>query len=339
MRRTKNANAKAVIFTREQGVCVTREQGVCAYREGVSVTKMIGVIGFAVVMLSMGMSCSSALGDEPTRNARFYTGVLSDAHAHVVENANPDYIVSEMDRANVDMIIIMRKEDKVSDENMLAYHQQYPNRIVPVIGLQTIGWRDHRPVFLRKVREKVESRQYQWMGEASLRGQVNGQLITPPDSPLLHELLEISAQNRFPVTIHHNAFDAREIRLFVDTLAKHPLAIVIWAHWCGLGDPAKVRSWLEQFPNLYCDLGWLHQDQSAFPNRLVDDSGQFVPGWKELIESHPDRFLAAINASEVEDFKEQYQMRAEKVRQALGGLAPATASKVATENLHRLLGR
>jgi hypothetical protein len=300
---------------------------------------MIGAKGFAVVVLSMGMSCSPALGGGPTQNIRPYTGVLSDAHAHVVEHASPGYIVSEMDRANVDMIIIMRKEDKVSDENILAYHQQYPNRIVPVIGLQTIGWRDHRPVFLRKVREKVESRQYEWMGEASLRGQVNGQLVTPPDSPMLQELLEISARSKFPVTIHHNAFDAQEIRLFVDVLAKHPRAIVIWAHWCGLGDPAKVGPWLEQFPNLYCDLGWLHQDQSAFPNRLVDDNGQFVPGWKELIESHPDRFLAAINASEIEDFKTQYQSRVEKVRQALGGLDPATARKVATENFHRLLGR
>jgi len=58
----------------------------------------------------------------------------------------------------------------------------------------------------------------------------------------------------------------------------------------------------------------------------------------KLIEAYPDRFLAAINASEIEDLKEQYQTRVEKVRQALGGLAPATASKVATENLHRLLG-
>jgi hypothetical protein len=300
---------------------------------------MTSVKGFAIAMLSMGMSCSSALGAGSTPNTRPYTGVLSDAHAHVVENSNPDYIVSEMDRANVDMIIIMRKEDKVSDEDILAYHQQYSNRIVPVVGLQTIGWRDHRPVFLRKVREKVESKQYEWMGEASLRGQVNGQLITPPDSPLLHELLEISAQNKFPVTIHHNAFDAQEIQLFVDTLAKHPQAIVIWAHWCGLGDPVKVRPLLERFPNLYCDFGWLHQDQSAFPNRLVDDNGQFVPGWKELIESHPDRFLAAINASEIEDFKKQYQMRVDKVRQALGGLSPAAAHMVATENLHRLLGK
>lgn len=298
---------------------------------------MTGFGVLAAAVLSLCLSSSLALGAGQSQNARPYTGVLSDAHAHVVENANPDYIVSEMDRANVDMIIIMRKEDDVSDEDVLAYSRQHPGRIVPVIGLQAIGWRDHRPVFLRKVRTKVESGQYRWMGEASLRGQVNGQLIAAPDSPMVHELLELSAQHRFPVTIHHNAFDAREVQSFVDTLAKHPKAIVVWAHWCGLGDPVKVRPWLEQLPNLHCDLGWLHQDQSAFPNPLVDGNGQFVPGWKDLIEDYPDRFLAAINASEAEDFKKQYQMRVEKVRQALGGLAPATARKLATENLHRLL--
>ncbi|MBR9986092.1 MAG: hypothetical protein KFF68_09290, partial [Desulfosarcina sp.] len=114
---------------------------------------------------------------------------------------------------------------------------------------------------------------------------------------------------------------------------------VIWCHWCGLGDPAKVRTWLEQLPNLHCDLGWLHQDQSAFPNRLVDDDGRFIPAWKELIEAYPDRFLAAINASDIEDFQKQYQTRVKKVRKALGDLQPTVARKVATENLHRLLGQ
>ncbi len=305
--------------------------------KGVSVMRMIGSTATVGGFLVFG--CGTALGAESAQDAGMYKGVLSDAHAHVVEKASPDYIVTAMDQANVDTIIIMRKEDKVSDEDMLAYHQQHPNRIVPVIGLQTIGWRDHRPVFLRNVRTKVESKHYKWMGEASLRGQVNGHLITPPDSPMLQELLELSAKHQFPVSIHHNAFDPREIQLFVDTMAKHPRAIVIWCHWCGLGDPAKVRPWLEQLPNLYCDLGWLHQDQSAFPNRLVNDNGQFVPAWKELIEAYPDRFLAAINASDIEDFEKQYQTRVQKVRKALGGLQPTVARKVATENLHRLLGK
>lgn len=268
-----------------------------------------------------------------------YAGVLSDAHGHAVENVDPQYVIDAMDRAKVDMIVIMRKEDDVSDEDILAYHRKHPTRIVPVIGLQTLGWREHRPVFVRRVRAKVESGEYRWMGEATLRGQVNGKLVAPPDSPLLQELLEASARYRVPLTIHHNAFDPKEIQALLETLARHPRAVVVWAHWCGLGNPAMLRPWLDQLPNLHCDLGWLHQDQSAFPNPIVDREGQFVPAWKELIEAYPDRFLAAVNASEVVDFRRDYQTRAEKLRKAIGGLESAVARKVATDNFHRLLGR
>jgi len=290
-----------------------------------------------ILLAALGAGLVLTLAKDASAQAAGYAGALSDAHAHVVDRTAPGYFVAAMDRAKVDKIIIMRKEDGVSDEDILAFHESHPDRILPVIGLQTLGWREHRPVFLRKLREKVESGRYRWMGEATLRGQVNGRLVAPPDSPMLHELLEISARYRIPVTIHHNAFDAAEIQSFVDTLARHPEATVVWAHWCGLGDPEKIRSWLAQLPKLHCDLGWMHQDQSEFPNRIVDDQGWFLPAWKALIEAYPDRFLAAINASDAEDFTKFYSARAEKIRQALGGLEPAVARKVATENLHRLL--
>jgi hypothetical protein len=90
--------------------------------KGMSAIQRIG--SAATVVLSLVFGCGMALGAESAQDARLYAGVLSDAHAHVIVEASPDYIVSAMDQANVDTIIIMRKEDKVSDEDMLAYHHQ-----------------------------------------------------------------------------------------------------------------------------------------------------------------------------------------------------------------------
>jgi len=41
---------------------------------------------------------------------------------------------------------------------------------------------------------------------------------------------------------------------------------------------------LTRFPNLTCELAWLHKPLDYVATRLVDENKQFVEGWKKVIE-------------------------------------------------------
>ena len=265
-----------------------------------------------------------------------YQGVISDAHSHVKGEVTISDVIEALDRSLVDKIVIMHKGGSFRDADVLGMHAQYPGRIIAAIGFQNKGWRKQRPGFMKRVRRKASSGEYRWLGEASIRGKVNGRLNMPPDHKMVDELLELSARFKLPITIHHNSFDPREIAQFINKLEAHPNAIVVWAHWCGLSEPDVVKGWLQRFPNLHCDLAWLHKHQDAFPVNLIGADGLFTIQWIQLIEAYPDRFLIAIDASSEANYR-QYPGRVKKARKALGSLHADVAKKIATENMKRVL--
>ena len=178
-----------------------------------------------------------------------------------------------------------------------------------------------------------------------MRGKIGGNLNSPPDSPLLKEVLDISAKYGLPVTFHHNPYRKTgggyqrtgEYETFIEeTLTHNTEAPVIWAHWCGQSTPGDARSLLQRFPNLVCELAWLHKPPDSVATRLVNANNGFVPAWKALIEAMPDRFIVGVDSSATPKNLKDYNKRVRKIRTALGGLSPDAARKVATENLHRI---
>jgi len=273
-----------------------------------------------------------------------YRGTISDAHGHVLSRLDLDMIIRKIDRNNVDMIVIMPKGSErgttgnYRDSDILKLAQRYPSRVVPGIGFQNSGWRSESSSFLRKTKKKAESGKYQWMGETSLRGGLGEKVHVPPSSPVLREVLDISAKRGLPVTIHNNNPTSKEVEQFQQALDGSPKAVVIWTHWCGLASTSRARKFLEKYPNLYCDLTWLYKPRSKLPKHIVNGRGRFLPEWQQLIEDYPDRFLVGTDATQEKHYK-KYRKRIRKIRKALGGLKPETARKVATENFHRILGR
>jgi len=273
-----------------------------------------------------------------------YNGTISDAHGHVMSRLDFDDVIGKMDRNNVDMIVIMPKGKAhktigdYSDSDVVEIARTYPSRVVPAIGFQNDGWRSESSSFLQKTAKKAASGQYKWMGETSLRGGIGEKVHVPAASPALRVILDISAKQGLPVTIHNNNPKPEEVEQFRQALAGSPEAVVLWSHWCGLSTPSRARKFIEKFPNLYCELAWLYQPRSKLPKHIVNGRGQFLPEWKQLIETYPDRFLVGVDATQAKHYK-KYRKRIRKIRKALGGLKPETARKVATGNFHRILGR
>ena len=224
-----------------------------------------------------------------------YGGVISDGHGHFKgKNADPDGTIKAMDRNNIDVVLLwVKSQDGWTDDDTLEFSGKYPGRVAPGIAFQNFGWTSQKKGFIKKVREKAKSGKFKALGEVSVRGKIGGNQNAPPDSPRLKDVLDISAEYRLPVTFHHNPYSRSggkyertdEYRTFIEeTLTHSPKAQVIWAHWCGQSTPEDAKKLLTRFPNLTCELAWLHKPLDYVATRLVDENKQFVESWKKVIE-------------------------------------------------------
>lgn len=278
-----------------------------------------------------------------------YQGVISDGHAHFKgKKAKPDKTIEAMDRNNIDVMVLWVKyKGGWEDSHALDFAAKYSGRVIPGIAFQHSRWSKQRESFIEEVRDKASSGDFKAMGEMSFRGDIGGRLNAPADSPLARKILDISEKHNLPLTIHHNPF-ARvgdkwertdEYETFIEeTLTYNTKAPVIWDHWCGQSTPDDARKLLERFPNLTCGLAWLHKSLDRLATPLVDEDSAFLPGWKELIEEHPDRFVVGLDADSAPKVLRKFDSRVRMIRTALGGLPPKVAEMVATKNLHRLYG-
>ncbi len=278
-----------------------------------------------------------------------YQGVISDGHAHFKgKNAKPDETILAMDRNNIDaMVLWVKGQGGWKDGDTLDFAAKYPGRVVPGVAFQNKGWTKQKKGFIGKVRDKAGSGDFKAMGEMSFRGKIGGKLNAPPASPLAREVLDIAEKYNLPLTIHHNPYEkisgvwkrTDEYETFIDeTLAYNIKAPVIWDHWCGQSTPSDARKLLQRFPKLTCGLAWLHKPSDSLATPLVDEDGEFLAGWKKLIEDHPGRFIVGVDANSAPGPLREFDGRVAMIRKALGGLKPDVAEMVATKNLHRLFG-
>ena len=279
-----------------------------------------------------------------------YGGVISDGHAHLKgSKADPDETIKAMDRNGIDKVVLwVKRQGGWTDDHALAFKAKYPGRVAAGIAFQNEGWTKAQPGFLDRVHEKAASGEFQWLGELSVRGKIGGKANSAPDSLRIRQVLDIAVEFGLPLTVHHNPYKRSggawvrtgEYETFIEkSLAYRPDATVVWAHWCGISEPAGARRLLERFPNLHCELAWIHKPSDELPNRLVDGSGRFLPQWKAVIEDFPGRFIMGVDSAANPGSFRDYDRRVGIMRTALGGLKQGVAAMVATGNFHRLIGR
>ncbi|NQU60319.1 MAG: amidohydrolase family protein [Rhodospirillales bacterium] len=288
-----------------------------------------------------------ASGVPASPNFPKYNGVISDGHGHFKgKQASPDGTIKAMDANNIDVVLLwVKSQGGWKDDDTLAFSEKFPGRVIPGIAFQHEGWIKQKQSIMKNVREKAASGKFKALGEVSVRGKIGGKQNSAPDSPLLKEVLDISAEYGLPVTFHHNPYTRSaggyertdEYETFIEkTLTHNGNAQVIWAHWCGQSTPEDAEKLLKRFPKLICELAWLHKPLDYVASRLVDENKQFMAGWKKVIEEYPDRFIVGVDSSATPKNLADFSKRVGKIRKALGGLKPETAAKVATGNLHRI---
>lgn len=139
----------------------------------------------------------------------------------------------------------------------------------------------------------------------------------------------------------HTHWDADSVEQIHDLMSGKPDAKIILAH-CGKdGLPSEIGAFLKQYPNAYCDLSARSVPKmsakilSRKPKQKIYGPDGIVPGWKDLIEEMPDRFMVGTDV-----YTEGKYTKAVKVirKGLLANLSPEAAEKVAYKNAVRLFG-
>jgi hypothetical protein len=192
---------------------------------------------------------------------------------------------------------------------------------------------------------------------------------TPPDHPLFLLLADIAARHHVPIDLHTEAVPQdmpmpanltqacdlnpsvlpATIPALEGLLAHNRQAKIVWQHigWDNTGHMTidLLRRLLEAHSNLYLALKievrafQVGNSRAPMPNRPVDEKGQILPEWLELIGDYPDRFM--VGADEFVSVPGRSTPGAPSFSQTwslLDQLPPDLAEKVGRDNASRVYG-
>jgi len=161
------------------------------------------------------------------------------------------------------------------------------------------------------------------------------------DNKAFDRLMDLAAKSGLPILVHSDigpAWTERPTYLgeIESSIQSHPATRVIWAH-AGISRRIIIanhtdilRRMLGRYPNLAIDLSWVIFEQEIAPGGILDRR------WPALIEEFPGRFVIG---SDTVGFLDNYKPTLQRYYVLLDALQPATARKVAHDNILALLPR
>jgi Tat protein secretion system quality control protein TatD with DNase activity len=267
--------------------------------------------------------------------------IIIDVHSHLAFDVTTDLVISALNQSVVDAMVMFARTPS-TDAEVLGLADALPGRVVVGLAFQQPDWILQDPRVLQEIERKLETGRYHWLGEVVLRHYGAPAIGAPSwdigaDTDLFRGVLTLATRYDVPVTIHHELDDeTREV--FRNVLRDHTSAVVVWAHWCGRAAPDDAQEFLDEFPNLYCDLAasTLLSSFGHEKNPLFIDEDQWDPDWKDLIEAMPDRFLFGID-SVVAALFENYGKWLADYQKMFALLSSDTRAQVMGGNAVRLL--
>jgi Tat protein secretion system quality control protein TatD with DNase activity len=301
---------------------------------------------------------------------------LIDAHNHLPRGVTIEQVIKLMDEAGVRATTLMPvyyegnqpQGQGISDENLVfEFYEKHPDRIIPILGMQRPvllspdRWKspdDAAENLLRFADSRLKTGLFKGMGEFILwhypyafpSGTRGGTVKIPADTPLMKKFLDLAARYRVPVIIHYevdnDSFPA--LKRMLDYGRK---TIIVLAHNGGRPESATLTAILDEYPNLFCDLGSMDhlgaygrvsggQGQWTVKNPIDDGTGHLRREWKALYELYPDRFMIGTDLAHPElwAIPGNYKRRIAIFSSLLADLSPGSAEKIGFRNAQKLFG-
>ena len=339
---------------------------------------------FVVGMLSVGLMVLGAGAvsgqDYPNKPIPISALGLIDAHNHLPRGLTLDLLLQRMDKANVAKTVLMTvyygganpRGQGISDENLvLEFYKKRPDRIIPFLGMQrpVLGQRnaarwlqpdEAAEKLLAFAESRLRTGFFRGMGEFILwhypyslpSGAIGGAVNIPADTPLMKRFLDLASRYHVPVLLHYE-IDPESFPALKRMLDYGRGATVILAHNCGRPDPATLKALLDEYPNVFCDLGGMTHNnaygrvsepprpgQWIVKNPIDDGAGHLRPQWRALYEAYADRFVGiGLDSAHPEAWAnpDHYGRVIAVYRSMLSDLSPEAAEKIGFKNAEKML--
>ena len=265
---------------------------------------------------------------------------LIDAHTHVMtENITPDEEVALLKKAGINRVVFMHNVP----EELATLTKKYPGFVIPALSVSRNP--TAKGVKLDENTGATLSKLFA-DGAICVLGEVPGRFDGPPEDVAKYRRAIYAAANAnsAPINAHLDFASAETLAFTEQALKDFPKAKFMLAHLGWTAGPELMGRLLDTYPNAYTDVSIRFDAPGSLPWRnngldlsILTADGGFQPGWRELIERHPDRFLFAMD---INSFGPRYtitQDLADTARKALAKLTPRTRLAVAHGNIQRIL--
>jgi hypothetical protein len=139
---------------------------------------------------------------------------------------------------------------------------------------------------LPAARAALASGQYQGLGEMHL---ISGYTPSLKErSEIIDGILDLAEEFDVPALIHA---EASSHLYFQPLCQRHPRARIVWAHAGSRLRPTRVVELMRACPNVQADLSARDHMRYGKSNPIVDDKGQLLPEWYDIVMEFQDRIM------------------------------------------------
>ena len=254
-----------------------------------------------------------------------------DAHGHTVLGLTADRVISLMDKAGINHMVLManmalmgkivpmggRQNDSLTSE----IFKQSPQRILPFVSRIHPSWIRQDERVLSYAENQLSTGMFKGVGEVLLRYYSHPSLNepeinVPADSPFMKKLSDIVVNHNAVMLVHMEP-EADAIRSLENLLNYNKQLRLIWAH-CGTVDYLGLKTighydigaLMDRHPNLYTDIAGVQPMSVAKSGGgrrppITDAGGRLFPRFKKLLEKHSDRVLFGLDTPYEECWAEE----------------------------------
>ncbi|MEA1888295.1 MAG: amidohydrolase family protein [Pseudomonadota bacterium] len=139
---------------------------------------------------------------------------------------------------------------------------------------------------LPAARAALASGQYKGLGEMHL---ISGYTPSLKDrNEIIDGILDLAEEFDVPALIHA---EASSHLYFLPLCQRHPRARIVWVHAGSRLRPASVSKLMRACPNVWADLSARDHMRYGKTNPIVDDNGELLPEWNNLVMEFQDRIM------------------------------------------------
>lgn len=311
------------------------------------------------LLFSFLVFIGSAWADEPVCpevNPRTkYVGPMFDAMAQI-ESGMYNTVIESLDGSVIyRMALFARLHPKRNGKSdVLSLKQHFAQRFVMGTPKPFDQRNDLTDDFVRNTLSDLQDKSYQFIGEImfahadKIHGEqtATGERYVVPNGKNVIKLLTALEKSNVPVMTHWEVYDwNRDWPEFHALYSRFPGVTFIWPH-AGFASAEQVRIVLSSHSNVMITLSKKEKDQNALSSEekgemlgeaIVDNCGNLLPAWRDLIEKYPDRFMFATDAHKGFRWAKYAQM-VKQWRLILGQLSDNVAQALAWRNAERIYG-